>query len=476
MSTLHRHTWWRRAACSAGALLLAAAAMAQGTGKPTIDTGDTAWLLIATALVLLMTPGLALFYGGMVRRKNVLATMMHSVMAIAVVSVLWVLVGYSLAFGPDKGGIIGSLAWIGLRGVGVEPNADYAATIPHLLFMAFQMMFAIITPALIFGAVAERMKFKAYLLFLVLWSLLVYAPLAHWVWGMDGWLRNLGALDFAGGLVVHISAGISALVAAVMLGKRRGYPDEPMTPHSLPLTLLGAGLLWFGWFGFNAGSALGANGLAAVAFVTTNTATAAAVIGWLVVEWLHRGKPTALGAASGAVAGLVAITPAAGFVAPWAAILIGLIAGGVCYGAVSLKFKLGYDDSLDAFGVHGVGGMVGALLTGVFATVVINPAGSGLLDGNVKQLGVQVLSVLVSLAFCGLMTFIILKVVNALVGLRVSAAEEVEGVDLSEHGESGYHGDLSIGHGIPGVVVGHAPAATSTAAVIKLASEMPAEG
>jgi len=413
-----------------------------------VSAGDTAWVLISSALVLLMTPGLALFYAGMVRRKNVLGTMMHSFMAIAVISVQWVLFGYSLAFGPDVKGIIGSLGWFGLNNVGQAPNPDYAATIPHLVFMAFQMMFAIITPALIFGAVAERMKFKAYLLFLILWATFIYDPLAHWVWGVGGFLRHFGALDFAGGLVVHISAGISALVAALMLGKRRGYPDEPMPPHNLPLTLLGAGLLWFGWFGFNAGSALGANGLAANAFVTTNTATAAATLAWVIAEWLRHGKPTALGAASGAVAGLVAITPAAGFVAPWASILIGLAAGLVCYGAVNFRFKVGYDDSLDAFGVHGVGGMVGALLTGVFASKLVNAGGSGLIDGNVNQVLIQLVSILVSVVFCAGGTFLILKLVDATVGLRISKAEESEGMDLSEHGESGYNlADIPIGHG-----------------------------
>jgi Amt family ammonium transporter len=440
----------KRIGLGLAAMLLTSGAMAQDAA-PTIDTGDTAWLLISTALVLLMTPGLALFYGGMVRRKNVLGTMMQSFMAIAVVSLQWVLIGYSLSFGPDVKGLIGNLSWAGLVGVGPEPNAEYAGTIPHLLFMAFQMMFAIITPALIFGAVADRMKFKAYLLFLLLWVTLIYDPLAHWVWGVGGWLRNLGALDFAGGLVVHISAGVSALVAALVLGKRRGYPHEPMPPHNLTMTLLGAGLLWFGWFGFNAGSALGANGLASIAFVTTNTATAAATLAWLLVEWLHRGKPTALGAASGAVAGLVAITPAAGFVAPWAAILIGLAAGMVCYSAVSLKYKFGYDDSLDAFGVHGIGGMLGALLTGVFAQKMINPAGSGLLDGNVHQLVTQLLSIVVVLVFCGVGTFILLKIVDKLVGLRMEKSAEIDGMDLAEHGESGYNlGDIPMGHGALG--------------------------
>jgi len=438
-----------RAACCAGILLLfTLSAMAQGT-TANINTGDTAWILVATALVLLMTPGLALFYGGMVRRKNVLGTMMQSFMAMAVISVQWVLVGYSLAFGPDFGHFIGTLAWAGLNHVGAEPSA-YADSIPHLVFMAFQMMFAVITPALIFGSVAERMKFKAFLLFMILWAFVVYDPLAHWVWGTGGWLSGMGALDFAGGLVVHISAGISALVAALMIGKRRGYPDEPMPPHSLPLTVLGAGLLWFGWFGFNAGSALHANGIAAYAFVNTNSATAAAVLAWVIAEWMHHGKPTTLGAASGAVAGLVAITPACGFVPPWAAIIIGLAAGTVCYGAVNLRFKLGYDDSLDAFGVHGVGGMLGALMTGLFASKLINPAvvnDGWLLSGNPKQFGIQLISVLVSVVFCGLVSLILLLIVKATVGLRIDKAAEMEGMDLAEHGEDGYHlGDIPLGH------------------------------
>jgi Amt family ammonium transporter len=414
-----------------------------------IDSGDTGWMLVATALVMLMTPGLALFYGGMVRRKNVLGTLMQSLMAMAVISIQWVLVGYTLAFGATAGGIVGGLNWIGLHGVGMTPNADYAPTIPHLVFMAFQMMFAIITPALIFGAVAERMKFKAFLIFMLLWATIVYDPLAHWVWGVGGWLRGLGALDFAGGLVVHISAGFTALAAALLLGRRRGYPHEPMPPHNLSLTVIGAALLWFGWFGFNAGSALGANGLAAIAFVNTHIAAAAAGLGWVFIEWWKHGKPTVLGAVSGAVAGLVAITPAAGFVAPWAAILIGLAAGSACYGAVNLRFKLGYDDSLDAFGVHGVGGVLGALLTGLFASKAINPAGAdGLFYGNPHQFVIQLLSVLIVVAFVMLASLVLLKATDLLVGLRLEHDAEVDGLDLSEHGESGYHlGDIPVGHG-----------------------------
>jgi Amt family ammonium transporter len=327
-----------------------------------INSGDTAFVIVSAALVMLMTPGLALFYGGMVRAKNVLGTIMQSFFLVGIASVIWAVFGYSLAFGPDHGGIIGDLSWAGLAGVGVEPMKDYAASIPHLAFMVFQMMFAVITPALITGAFAERMKFKAYAIFMIVWLVLVYSPVAHWVWGVGGWIRTLGALDFAGGTVVHINAAVAALAAVIVMGKRRGLGSESLSPHNLPMTVLGAALLWFGWFGFNAGSALAANGLAASAFVATHLAAATAAISWVVVEWLHRGKPTTLGAASGCVAGLVAITPAAGFVEPMPAILIGLIAGAVCYGGVLLKWRLGYDDSLDCVGVHGFGGVTGALL------------------------------------------------------------------------------------------------------------------
>jgi Amt family ammonium transporter len=421
---------------------------------PKIDSGDTAWVLVSTALVLLMTaPGLALFYGGMVRQKNALATLMQSFIILALISIQWVLWGYSLAFGPDKGGIIGGLEWVGLRGVGATPQADYAATIPHTAFMLFQMMFAVITPALITGAFAERKKFSTFLVFILVWATLVYDPLAHWVWGVGGWLRNLGALDFAGGTVVHISSGISALAAALIVGKRKGYGHQPMPPHNLPLTVMGASLLWFGWFGFNAGSALAANGLAAHAFMTTNTATAAAALGWMFTEWSSRGKPTVLGAASGAVAGLVAITPAAGFVTPMAAILIGAVAGFICYSACNLKSKLGYDDSLDVVGVHGVGGTWGALATGIFATKLVNDAGGdGLLYGNPRQLWVQFIAVAVTWVLAFVMTAIILKVLDAVMGLRVTDEEEVAGLDLSQHSETAYtlggggYGDARAGH------------------------------
>ena len=360
-----------------------------------VDTGDTAWILISAALVLLMTPGLAFFYGGMVRTKNVLGTIMQSMVMIALISIQWVLFGYSLSFGPDQGGIIGSLAWIGLKGVGLTPNPDYAATIPHQAFMIYQAMFAIITPALIIGAFAERMKFSTFLVFSLLWATLIYDPLAHWVWAVGGWMRNLGALDFAGGTVVHISSGISALAAALYMGKRIGYGREPMPPHNLPMTVLGAGILWFGWFGFNGGSALASNGLAVGAFVVTHLSAAAATLTWIAIEWSHRGKPTVLGAVSGAVAGLVVITPASGFVGPLYAILIGVGGGFVCYfGAVILKNKLGYDDSLDAFGVHGLGGTFGALATGLFASKAVNAAGNdGLFFGNPSLFAIQAITV-----------------------------------------------------------------------------------
>jgi ammonium transporter, Amt family len=400
-----------------------------------IDTGDTAWLLVSSALVLLMTPALALFYGGMVRRKNVLSTVMHSVAAIPILSIAWALFGYSLAFGPTHGGVIGGLAFVGLRGLA----SDVHGTVPTLAFVAFQMMFAVITPALISGAFAERMKFSAYVAFILLWSTLVYDPVAHWVWADGGWLFKLGALDFAGGTVVHLTAGMSALVCSIVIGKRVGYPARRSLPHDLTMTLLGAGLLWFGWFGFNSGSALSSGQLAALAFVATHLGAAGGAVGWVVVEWLHRGKPTALGVASGLVAGLVAITPAAGYVSPVAAIIIGCAAGGVCYAAVLLKNRLGYDDSLDAFGVHGVGGLAGALLTGVFAQKALNETGAdGALLGNFKQLGVQVLACAATGVYAVVVTFGILKLVDATIGLRVPVAEEREGLDVTQHGEEAY--------------------------------------
>lgn len=405
-----------------------------------MDTGDTSFIMICTALVFLMTPGLALFYGGMVRKKNVLSTLMHSWIVIGLLSLQWIVVGFTLAFGPDVHGIIGGLDWLGLNGVGIDPNADYAATIPAIVFMAFQMMFAVITPALISGSFAERMRFPAFIAFMLLWATFVYDPLAHWIWGVGGFLRNLGALDFAGGNVVHISSGYSGLIAALVLGKRKGLGKESMAPHHIPMTVLGAGLLWFGWFGFNAGSALGASGLAGMAFVNTNTAAAAAAIAWAVVERLHRGKSTMLGAASGAVAGLVAITPGAGFVTPLSSIFIGLMGGTICYLAISvIKAKFGYDDALDAFGCHGVGGTWGALATGIFATKTINPAGNdGLFYGNASLLGIQALSVLITVVFAVVATFIILKVIGLVMKLRVSDEQEAVGLNLSLHGEDAY--------------------------------------
>jgi len=400
-----------------------------------IDTGDTAWVLASAALVLFMTPGLALFYGGLVRSKNVLGTMMHSFAAIAVVSVVWLALGYTLAFGPDIGSVIGGLEFAGFRGVGEAPAA-VAPTIPASAFAVFQLMFAIITPALIAGAFAERVRFGGYVLFIAAWSLLVYSPLAHWVWG-GGFLgpEGIGALDFAGGTVVHISAGAAALAAALYVGKRRGYPGGAFTPHNVPMVMLGAGILWFGWFGFNAGSALAAGGLASSAFLATQLGAAGGLIGWVVPEWRRHGKITAVGAATGGVAGLVAITPAAGFVEPMPALLIGLLAGGIAFLAVAAKSRFGYDDSLDAVGVHLVGGIVGALLTGVFATTVVNAAGA---DGGLAQLGRQAAAVGIALAYSFVATLLILKVVDVLVGFRIGADGEDQGLDVTEHGEHGY--------------------------------------
>jgi ammonium transporter, Amt family len=406
-----------------------------------INFGDTAWILVATALVMSMTaPGLALFYGGLVRRKNVLSTMMQSFFILCMISVQWVLWGYSLAFGPDAGHFIGNLGWFALRGVGLTPDADYAATIPHQLFMVYQMMFAVITPALITGAFAERIKFPTFAVFTLLWATLVYDPVAHWVWGKDGWLHNLGALDFAGGTVVHITSGVSALVFALAIGKRSGYPRVTPPPHNMTYTLVGAALLWFGWFGFNAGSALAANELAVTAFINTNTAAAASALAWLGIEWAVTRKPTVLGAATGAVAGLVAITPAAGFVSPISAIAIGVLVAAVCYIAVALvKQRLGYDDSLDAFGVHGVGGTVGALATGLFAQKYINAAGAdGAFFGNVKQLGIQALGVAAVVVYAAVITLVLVKVLDKLMGLRVRDQDEAIGLDNTQHRESAY--------------------------------------
>ncbi|MBI4734243.1 MAG: ammonium transporter [Rubrobacteridae bacterium] len=404
-----------------------------------MNTGDTAWMLISTALVMFMTPGLALFYGGMVRSKNVLGTLMQNFIMLGVGTVVWVLYGYSLAFGPDHFGLIGDFSWVALKGIGAAPSDTYATTIPHILFMMFQMMFAIITPALITGAFAERVKFSSFLVFMVAWMTLVYAPVCHWVWHPDGWLFKLGALDFAGGTVVHINAAFAALAAVLVIGKRKGWGKEAMHPHNLQMTILGAAMLWFGWFGFNAGSAVASGGLAAIAFAVTHIATALGALGWILAEKIKTGKPTTLGAASGAVAGLVAITPASGFVGPIAAMVIGLAAGILCYLAVSLKFKFGYDDSLDVVGVHGVGGIIGALLTGVFSSSVINSAAAnGLVHGGSELTVKQFIAVGATIAFTFIMSFIMLKIIDAVMGLRISEEDEVTGMDLSLHNETGY--------------------------------------
>ncbi len=414
-------------------------ATSEVTSVAKVDTGDTAWMLASTALVMLMTPGLALFYGGMVRGKNVLGTLMQSFIAIAIVSMQWILIGYSLSFGPDINGIIGGLDWAGLQGVGIEPNPDYAPTIPHILFMLYQAMFAVITPALITGAFAERMKFSAFFVFTLLWSTVVYDPVAHWVWGSGGWLKNMGALDFAGGIVVHLISGISALAAALVIGKRKGYLQEAMYPHNLPMTVLGAGLLWFGWFGFNAGSALSAGTLSTMAFVATHTSAVSATLIWVVIEWIHRGKPTMFGAATGSIAGLATITPAAGFVSPMSALVIGLAAGAVCYLSLNMKGRLGYDDSLDAFGVHGIGGIIGTFATGLFAQTLINPAGgNGLFFGDHKMLISQSIAISVTAVYSFVMTVIILKIIDKFIGLRIDEDSELHGLDISQHGESGY--------------------------------------
>lgn len=406
-----------------------------------MNTGDTAFVLVSTALVFFMTPGLALFYGGMVRRKNVLNTIMSSFFIIGLASVMWVLVGYTLSFGKDIGGVIGSFQWFGLNGVTWDPNADYSATIPHNLFAAFQMMFAVITPALITGALVERIKFSALIAFIAAWSVLVYYPLAHMMWGVGGMLRELGAVDFAGGNVVHISSGVSALVAAVILGKRRGIGMTSYHPHNIPLVFLGAAILWFGWFGFNAGSALGANGLAVHAFITTNTSAAAALLSWMLIEKILRGSPTLLGAATGAVVGLVAITPGAGFVPIWASIIIGALVSPISYFALGyLKVKLGYDDALDAFGCHGIGGIWGGIATGLFAQKSINSAAQwdGLVYGDTRLFQAQLISIAVTILLAVAGTGLILGIIKLTMALRVSSSEEAVGLDLSEHSETAY--------------------------------------
>ncbi|MEW6683653.1 MAG: ammonium transporter [Nitrospirota bacterium] len=432
--------WMVSGACGALALVwpeLAWAQEAQAPTPPVIDSGDTAWMLMSSALVLLMTaPGLALFYGGLVRTKNVLGTIMQCFMILCVVTLVWILAGYSLAFGPDRGGLIGSLEWAGLQTVGTDPHPTYGPTIPHQVFMLFQLMFAAITPALITGAFAERMRFSAVILFTVLWSLFIYSPLAHWVWG-GGWLAKMGAVDFAGGAVVHISSGASALACALVLGARKGYGTVNMAPHNLPMALLGTGLLWFGWFGFNAGSGLGANTTAAVAFTATHVAASAAAISWMTAEWLQRGKPTVLGMASGVIAGLATVTPGAGYLGPFSALVVGLAAGAACYFSVVAKGRLGYDDSLDVVGIHGVGGIIGILATGLLASVGVK----GLLFGNPGQLGVQAVTAVVTAVFTFVGSLILLKIVDAVVGLRVPVEDEHRGLDLSQHEERAYSGE-----------------------------------
>jgi ammonium transporter, Amt family len=422
---------------AAGTLLLLPALALAADEKPKLDTGDTAWMLTSTALVLMMTiPGLALFYGGMVRKKNVLATVMQSFAVTCLVTVLWLIVGYSLAFTPGST-IIGGLSRVFLRGLTLDGVHELAKTIPETVFLTFQLTFAIITPALIAGAFAERMKFSAMMWFMALWSLIVYAPIAHWVWG-GGFLGDWGVLDFAGGTVVHINAGVAGLICALVIGKRKGFGTENLAPYNLVYSVIGASLLWVGWFGFNAGSAVGANGNAGMAMAVTQFATAAAALAWMFAEWATRGKPSVLGIISGAVAGLVAITPASGYVAPMGALVIGIVAGLVCFwGATALKRAMGYDDSLDAFGVHGLGGFAGAILTGVFAVEAIAGDGKkGLIDGNPGQVLTQLWGSLVCIAWCAIATFILLKIVDALIGLRVTTEEEVEGLDINLHGET----------------------------------------
>ncbi|MEG6585331.1 ammonium transporter [Dendrosporobacter sp. 1207_IL3150] len=410
-----------------------------------INAGDTTFVLMSAALVMFMIPGVAFFYAGMVGQKNVLNTLTQVLVVLAVVSIEWALFGYSLAFGTDRGGLIGDLSMLGLNGVGFDINDKYAPTIPHMAFLVFQMMFAVITPALISGSIVERMRFPAFVVFTLLWSTLVYNPLAHWVWGVGGWLREMGALDFAGGTVVHISSGVAGLVACIMLGKRK----KQARPHHLPMAVLGAAMLWFGWFGFNSGSALAANSLAASAFLVTHLSAAAGAGAWLAAEYIHTGKPSLLGLISGAIAGLVAITPAAGFVTSMSSIAIGLISGFICYASVAiLKVRLGYDDSLDAFGIHGIGGIWGAVATGLFATTSVNSAGAdGLFYGNSALMLPQLVGVIAAAAFSGIATFAIIKVMSAFMAIRVESTDESGGLDISEHGQEAY--DLTIGTALP---------------------------
>ncbi|MHB1460349.1 MAG: ammonium transporter [Armatimonadota bacterium] len=423
-------------------LSLIAATPAHAAQALKVDSGDTAWMLLSTALVMLMTPGLALFYGGLVRRKNVLSIFMYCFAALAVATIQWVTIGYSEVFGPSIGGFIGNMDHAFLRGVGQTPSAHYASTVPQIIFVAYQMMFAVITPGLIAGAVAERMKFSAFLVFCFMWNTVVYAPVAHWMWNVDGWLAKQGAIDFAGGIVVHITSGVSALVAAYIVGKRHGYGKESFFPNNLTMCLTGGALLWFGWFGFNGGSALTSGGLACNAFMVTHIAASCACVSWITIEWIQRQKPSALGAVSGAVAGLAGITPVSGYVSPMAAMLIGTILGLVCYLAVNAKVKLGYDDALDAFGVHGIGGATGALMAGVFATSAVNPAVVHLglaMGGNSSLLLSQLQAVVVTIVYAAGVTAIILSLLKLTTGLRVNDSDEREGLDITQHGELGYH-------------------------------------
>ncbi len=422
----------------AAMFLVVFANAAYAAQEPKVDSGDTAWVLASAALVMIMTPALGLFYGGMVRKKNALSTIMFSFAILALISVQWVLFGYSLAFGPDVHGVIGSLEWLGLNGVGQMPNADYAATIPALAYMIFQAMFAIITVALISGAFVERIKFKAFMLFSLLWLTLVYDPIAHWVWGAGGWLHKLGVLDFAGGTVVHISSGVSALAIAFVIGSRKDYGKQAMEPHNIPMVILGAALLWFGWFGFNGGSAVASNGLATSAFVVTNIAAAAAALMWILLSWYHK-RPSVLGAATGGVVGLVAITPASGFVIPMAAIVIGVIAAAISYYAMLFRSKQNVDDSLDVWACHALGGTWGAIATGIFATVAVNSAGAnGWFYGNTGQVTIQLTAVAATWIYAFVMTFVLAKIIDATIGLRVTDKEESVGLDISQHAEKAY--------------------------------------
>ena len=419
-------------------LLVALANATSAAEEPKIDTGDTAWVLVSTALVMLMIPAVGLFYGGMVRKKNALSTIMFSFAILALISVQWILFGYSLAFGPDVGGVIGNLNWIGLNGVGQAPNPEYASTIPSMAFMMFQAMFAVITVVLITGAFVERIKFSAFLVFSFLWATLVYDPIAHWVWGTGGWLRNMGALDFAGGMVVHVSAGVSAVAIALVIGARKGFGKHVMEPHNIPMTVLGAILLWFGWFGFNAGSAVTSGGLAVNAFVVTNTGGAAAALVWMLLSWYHK-KPSVLGTVTGGIVGLAAVTPASGFVTPLAAIVIGAVAAVISYYAMLFRMKRNIDESLDVWACHGIGGAWGAIATGIFATTLVNPAGAnGLLYGNSGLLFTQIIAVAVTWVYSFVVTLILAKVIDATIGLRVGEEEEAVGLDVSQHAEKAY--------------------------------------